>query len=160
MIRPYSSEDLPQVLAIYNEIVETGQYFYMEFPEKEAEIMQRLNKPGRDTFVYEADGEVMGFYFINPLFEGRSNHVANCAYAVSEAARGRKVGRQMAEHSIAYAKSKGYRSIAFVAVVATNTAANELWRKLGFRLVGTLHEGHRDKSGEFLDTNIYQLDLT
>jgi len=159
MIRPLRPSDLPQVTVIYNEIVETGEYFYMEFPVDEVKMLERLSVPGRETFVLEEDGEILGFYFINKLFEGRSSHVANCAYSVAKKARGKKVGQRMAEHSIQYAKENGFRSIAFVAVVATNTIANALWKKLGFRLVGSLHEGHRSKDGTFVDTNIYQLQL-
>lgn len=159
MIRLFSHADLSAVTSIYNEIVETGEYFYMEFPEDEETLLNRLSKPGRETFVLEEEGEILGFYFINPLFEGRSSHVANCAYAVSKKARGKKVGRRLAEHSIEYAKSKGYRSMAFVAVVANNTVANELWKKLGFRLAGTLHKAHLNKEGNYIDTNIYQLDF-
>ena len=160
MIRPFQPTDLPQVTAIYNEIVETGEYFYMEFPDDDESMLERLTLPGRETFVLEEDGEILGFYFINKLFEGRSSHVANSAYSVAKSARGKKVGRQLAEHSIQYAKQKGYRSIAFVAVVATNAMANALWKKLGFRLVGTLHDAHRNKLGNFIDTYIYQLDLS
>ncbi|HEX9651785.1 MAG TPA: GNAT family N-acetyltransferase [Cyclobacteriaceae bacterium] len=159
MIRFFESTDLDQITGIFNEVVETGEYFFTEFPLTAEQMRERLSTPERETVVLEDDGAILGFYYMNPLFEGRSNHVANCAYAVSKSARGKKVGSRLAEFSIEHARKKGYKSISFVAVVATNEVANHLWQKLGFRMVGTMKKSHRNKDGSFVDTNIYQLEL-
>jgi ribosomal protein S18 acetylase RimI-like enzyme len=57
---------------------------------------------------------------------------------VSSAARGRGVGRAMAEHVVAWHRAEGYRGIQFNAVVETNAAAVALWRSVGFTIVGTV----------------------
>jgi GNAT superfamily N-acetyltransferase len=50
------------------------------------------------------------------------------------------VGRALGEHLIDWARSQGYRSIQFNAVVETNTGAVHLWRSLGFAIIGTVPE--------------------
>lgn len=159
MIREFKPEDIEQITEIFNEVVETGEYFFTEFPLTDEQMMQRLSIADRETIVLEEDGKILGFYYMNPLFEGRSNHVANMSYAVSKNARGKRVGSKLAEYSISHARQKGYKSISFMAVVATNEVANHLWQKLGFRMVGTMKKSHRKKDGSFVDTYIYQLEL-
>ncbi len=44
----------------------------------------------------------------------------------------------MCEHSLAYARGRGFRAMQFNFVVATNTRAVELWKRMGFAIVGTL----------------------
>jgi ribosomal protein S18 acetylase RimI-like enzyme len=66
--------------------------------------------------------------------------VATASFMVSGAARGRGVGRALAEHVLAWASEAGYRAVQFNAVVETNTAAVHLWRSLGFEVIGTVPE--------------------
>ena len=44
----------------------------------------------------------------------------------------------MCRHSQEEAKALGFTAMQFNLVVATNTAAVRLWRKLGFEIIGTL----------------------
>lgn len=44
----------------------------------------------------------------------------------------------MCEHSLDYARSRGFRAMQFNFVVASNARAVELWKWLGFAIVGTL----------------------
>jgi ribosomal protein S18 acetylase RimI-like enzyme len=44
----------------------------------------------------------------------------------------------MCEHSLAHARTRGYRAIQFNFVVSTNERAVKLWQKLGFDIVGRL----------------------
>ncbi len=61
--------------------------------------------------------------------------------------RGRGVGRALAEHVVAWARTSGYRAMQFNAVVETNTGAVRLWRSLGFEVIGTVPEAfdHRER---------------
>jgi GNAT superfamily N-acetyltransferase len=53
---------------------------------------------------------------------------------------GRGVGRALGEHALGWARSQGYRSMQFNAVVETNEPAVKLWRSLGFEVIGTVPE--------------------
>jgi ribosomal protein S18 acetylase RimI-like enzyme len=44
----------------------------------------------------------------------------------------------MCEHSLTYAKSRGYRAMQFNFVVSTNERAVQLWQSMGFEIVGRL----------------------
>ena len=55
-------------------------------------------------------------------------------------ARGAGVGKAMCAHSLGEARRLGYRAMQYNLVAATNVAAVKLWQKMGFEIVGTLHE--------------------
>jgi GNAT superfamily N-acetyltransferase len=75
---------------------------------------------------------------MGPNRPGRGSHIGTASFMVSSAARGRGVGRALAEHVVAWHRDEGFRGIQFNAVVETNTAAVSLWRSLGFTVVGTV----------------------
>ena len=73
---------------------------------------------------------------------------------VSPSARGRGIGRAMAEHSLCEAERLGFRAMQFNFVVATNTTALRLWKDLGFRVVGTLPGAFRHTRRGFVDVYV------
>jgi GNAT superfamily N-acetyltransferase len=92
----------------------------------------------RDTFVVEDDGTILGSYYLRANQAGGGKHVCNCGYMTSAAASGRGVARRMCEHSLAYARERGFRAMQFNFVVSTNERAVHLWQSLGFQTVGRL----------------------
>ncbi len=93
--------------------------------------------PGR-TVVLEEDGLVLGSAQMGPNRPGRGDHVGTASFMVAPRARGRGVGRRLAEHVVRWHREQGYAGIQFNAVVETNTAAVALWRSLGFDVVGAV----------------------
>ncbi|HNK86213.1 MAG TPA: N-acetyltransferase, partial [Flavobacteriales bacterium] len=73
---------------------------------------------------------------------------------------GRGIGKLLCEHSIQFAKEKGYIGIQFNIVVCTNEAAVRLWQKFGFTIIGTTPKGFRHKDLGLVDTYIMFKDLT
>jgi ribosomal protein S18 acetylase RimI-like enzyme len=73
---------------------------------------------------------------------------------VAPAARGRGVGRALGEDFLEWARAEGYRAAQFNAVVETNTAAVELWRSLGFRIIGTVPEAFRHPRAGYVGLHI------
>jgi ribosomal protein S18 acetylase RimI-like enzyme len=53
-------------------------------------------------------------------------------------AAGRGVAAAMCEHSLGYARSRGFLAMQFNFVVSSNVAAVHLWEKFGFATVGRL----------------------
>ena len=78
---------------------------------------------------------------------GLGSHVANASFMVDPAGSGRGVGRALGQHCLREARRAGFEAMQFNLVVSTNTSAVELWKKLGFRVVGTLPRvfRHRDQ---------------
>ncbi|MDX2106910.1 MAG: GNAT family N-acetyltransferase [Candidatus Melainabacteria bacterium] len=79
-----------------------------------------------------------GAYFFKPQWPGRGSHIATATYMVSKSARGNGLGRQLGLHSLDSAFKHGYKSMQFNYVVSTNTSAVNLWKSLGFNVIGTL----------------------
>lgn len=81
-------------------------------------------------------------------------HVASATYVVSPAAQGKGIGRALVEHSIAKAQSDGFMAMQFNYVVATNSPAVELYKKLGFAIVGTLPKAFRHRRLGLVDAYV------
>lgn len=87
-IRKYKSGDLPEMIAVWNEVVEGG----VAFPQEEM-----LDSVGGEKFfaaqtycgVAEVDEKVLGLYILHPNNIGRCGHICNASYAVSSKSRGR-----------------------------------------------------------------------
>jgi ribosomal protein S18 acetylase RimI-like enzyme len=97
------------------------------------------------------DGSIAGTYFLKPNQPGLGSHVANCGYVVAPAARGQGLASAMCVHSQQEALAQGFRAMQFNLVVSTNETAVRLWRKLGFRIVGTLPAAFRHAQRGYVD---------
>jgi ribosomal protein S18 acetylase RimI-like enzyme len=104
----------------------------------EAQALAYWSRSDHETFVAEADGEVVGTYYLRPNQAGGGKHVCNCGYVTSATATGRGVARAMCEHSLEQARRRGYRAMQFNFVVSSNRRAVALWKSMGFYVVGRL----------------------
>jgi ribosomal protein S18 acetylase RimI-like enzyme len=94
--------------------------------------------PGNAVFVAEADGGVLGSYYLRANNRGGGAHVANCGFMTERDAFGRGIARTMCLHSLEEARKRGFTAMQFNFVISSNTRAVELWQSCGFRIVGTL----------------------
>lgn len=72
---------------------------------------------------------------------------------VSPDAKGKGVGKQMALHSIEEARSLGFRAVQFNFVVKSNTVAVNLWKSVGFEIIGEIPDAFRHSKNGL--TNAY-----
>jgi L-amino acid N-acyltransferase YncA len=138
-IRDATEDDWPRIWPVFREVVQAGETYAYD-PNLSSEQARRLwlmSSPAR-TVVAVEDDEVLGTATMGPNRPGRGSHVGTASFMVSSVARGRGVGRALAEHVVAWHRDEGFRGIQFNAVVETNTAAVSLWRSLGFTVVGTV----------------------
>lgn len=96
----------------------------------------------------------MGTYIIKPNQIDLGSYIANCSYMVNPKYHGRRTGKLLCEHSISFAKEKGFLGIQFNILVSTNEAAVSLWKKFGFEIIGKTPKGFRHKELGFVDTYI------
>jgi ribosomal protein S18 acetylase RimI-like enzyme len=104
----------------------------------------------------------MGSYYIKPNQPqgGGGDHVCNCGFMVSAQHRGKGVGRTMCEQSLAAAKALGFRAMQFNFVLASNTGAVRLWRRLGFWIVGTMPRAfYHPTLKAYVDAHVLYRDL-
>jgi L-amino acid N-acyltransferase YncA len=143
-IRLASEADWPAIWPIWHAVVAAGEsYPWMpDTDEPTARELWLLPAPA-EVFVAIESGRVLGTALLQPNKPGLGDHVANAGFMVDPAAQGRGVGRLLAEHALVRARESGYLAMQFNAVVATNTGAVNLWRSLGFELIGTVPDGFR-----------------
>lgn len=151
-IREYTQEDLPDMIRIWNQVVEDG----MAFPQ-----LETLDETsGKEFFgsmycgVAEMDGKVVGLYILHPNNNGRVGHIANASYAVERGTRGLHIGEKLVRDSLKQAKAQGFRIMQFNAVVASNIHAYHLYLREGFTDLGIIPGGFHDKNGEYEDIHV------
>lgn len=153
-IRAYTEKDIPEMIRIWNQVVEEG----VAFPQEDC----LDEKTGPEFFaaqsycgVAEEDGRILGMYILHPNSIGRVGHIANASYAVDAACRGSHIGEKLVTDCLAQAKGLGYRLMQFNAVVENNIHARHLYERLGFVYVGTIPKGFRMKDGSFQNICLY-----
>lgn len=159
-VRKYMAEDLPQMIEIWNEIVEEG----IAFPQEEL-----LSVDSGEAFfasqtftgvAEDADtGKILGLYILHPNNIGRCGHICNASYAVNSQYRGLHIGEKLVTDCMEKGKENGFRILQFNAVVATNTHARHLYERLGFVQLGTIKGGFRMKDGHYEDICPYYHEL-
>jgi L-amino acid N-acyltransferase YncA len=140
-IRAAVPEDWPSIYRFYSEIVEAGESY--AFPPRQTLDEARpwwMERPPGVTVVAVDGVDILGSAKAGPNRPGRGAHVATASFMVDPAHRGRGVGRALCEYVLSWARAAGYASMQFNAVVETNTAAVELWKALGFAVIGTVPE--------------------
>jgi GNAT superfamily N-acetyltransferase len=105
--------------------------------------------------------ECLGSFYIKPNYPGRSSHVCNAGFLVTDASRNRGVGRLMGEAYIDWAPRLGYTYSVFNLVYETNVASCRIWDALGFKRIGRVKGCGNLKSypGRLVDAIIYGRDL-
>jgi L-amino acid N-acyltransferase YncA len=142
-IRPATPADADAIWRIFQSVIAGGDTYTFLPDTPRAEALAYFLGPGVSSWVIEDDGQVVGMYKLIPNHGGLGSHVANASFMVDPAVHGKGAGRAMGEHCLAEASRAGYKAMQFNFVVSTNTGAVELWKKLGFQVVGTLPKAFR-----------------
>ena len=152
VIRAYEEKDLPEMIGIWNEVVEEG----IAFPQEEP-----LDKrAGRSFFASQTycgvaeetgNGSIFGLYILHPNNVGRCSHICNASFAVHSQTRGLHIGEKLVTDCLIQAKRHGFQILQFNAVVASNTYARRLYERLGFVQLGTIPGGFRMKDESYAD---------
>ena len=150
-IREFRTEDAREAAAVWNEVVEDG----VAFPQTEL-LTEETGRAFFEEQTYtgvaeDENGTLVGLYILHPNNVGRCGHICNCSYAVRSSCRGQKVGELLVRDSLKQGKACGFRILQFNAVVATNTPALRLYKKIGFTPLGTIPGGFLMKDGTWED---------
>lgn len=150
LIRKYEIEDLPEMIRIWNEVVEEG----IAFPQEEC----LTGETGKTFFkeqtycgvAVDSDSkQIYGLYILHPNNVGRCGHICNASYAVDKKARGLHIGEKLVLDCLTQGRLHGYRVLQFNAVVESNTHARHLYERLGFTQLGVIPKGFRMKDGSY-----------
>ncbi|KAF2000401.1 histone acetyltransferase Spt10 [Amniculicola lignicola CBS 123094] len=110
---------------------------------------------------HDWEKECLGSFYIKPNYPGRSSHVCNGGFLVTDGARNRGVGRLMGETYLDYAPRLGYTYSVFNLVYETNVVSCRIWDALGFKRIGRVKGCGNLKSypNELVDAIIYGREL-
>lgn len=106
------------------------------------------------SFVAATETGILGMYKFGSNYPGLGSHVASATYLVSPEAQGQGIGRALVLNSLAQAQDAGYMAMQFNYVVSTNAPAVELYKKLGFAIVGTLPKAFRHQQLGLVDAYV------
>ena len=137
-LRAATAADHPAIWEILRPVFRAGETYAIDPAISQSDALAYWCGPGRDVRVAEADGVVLGSYYIRPNAEGGGAHVCNCGFVTAAAAQGRGVARAMLAEVLDRATQSGYRAMQFNFVISTNTRAVALWQTAGFEIVGRL----------------------
>ncbi|HBP04408.1 MAG TPA: GNAT family N-acetyltransferase [Stenotrophomonas sp.] len=152
-IRPASADDIDAMWAIFKAAIaaEDALPFAGTF---EAGTFRSHWFGVQPAFVAVLEGRVAGMYKMGANYPDLGAHVASATYVVDPRVQGRGIGRALVEHSLDRARSEGFLAMQFNYVVSSNAPAVELYRKLGFAVVGTLPEAFRHRTLGLVDVYV------
>lgn len=153
-IRLADKNDFNEIWRIFRKIILRGDTYVNSDETTKPKARAKWLNPQAQTFIAEIDGKICGAYLIKANQVGRGSHIANCSYIVDENVRGLGVGKTLALHSIENAKNLGFKAIQFNFVVSTNLAAVNLWKSVGFKIIGTAPKAFNHKDLGYVDSYI------
>ncbi|WP_419992873.1 N-acetyltransferase family protein [Streptomyces boninensis] len=163
MIREATAADWDAIWPFFHEIAAAGETFVypLDLDKDQGREWWMITKaPGRSVVAVDDEHGVVGTAHMNTNRPGNGSHMGTASFMVDPAHAGRGIGRALCEYVIEWARGAGYRGIVFNAVVETNTAAVELYRKLGFSVLGTVPEGFKHPDKGYVGLHMMHLPLT
>lgn len=137
-IREADESDWSAIWPIIRPVVAAGDTYVFAPDTSESVLKDYWHAAEKWTYVATLDSGIVGTFWLKPNQPGLGSHVANAAYMVSPDAVGKGVGKQMAIWSLDEARRLGFTAMQFNFVVKSNTVAVNLWKKLGFEIVGEI----------------------
>jgi L-amino acid N-acyltransferase YncA len=153
-IRAATNKDRDAIWEIFHAVVAPGDTYTIDPQISRNDALAYWMQREAHTYVAEQESAIVGTYILKANQKAGGAHVANAGYMVAASARGFGVGRAMAEHSLGEARRFGFRAMQFNFVVSTNESAVHLWRKLGFKIVGTLPKAFHHPARGFVDAYV------
>jgi L-amino acid N-acyltransferase YncA len=155
-VREARSDDWPEVWAFLHDIVLAGETYAYDpaMSETEARLMWFLAPPARTVVAVSDDDAVIGSANMYANRGGGGSHVASASFMVDPRCWGQGAGRALGHDAIDWARREGFRAMQFNAVVESNTRAVELWKSLGFEIVGTVPESFKHPTEGYVGLHV------
>jgi len=150
--------DVEPLRRLYEIIVAEGtSYPHARFPNRD-DFMDYWFRGKSTVAAYlverSLDSRMLGAFYLKPNWPGRARQVANAGFVVTPEWRNKGLGWLLGATMLQYAKELGYRSVIFNLVFSENQAAQHLWKKLGFSVLGAIPGAVRKDDGTYQDALI------
>lgn len=153
-IRLATPTDHEAVWHIISNVISTGDTYVFAPDSSQEKMLTYWFATDKKTYVAEENNEILGTFYLKENQMDLGAHMVNAGYMVSENARGKGIGKAMAEFSLREAKRLGFRGMQFNLVVKTNERAVKLWLKMGFSIIGEIPEAYKHSSLGFVNAYI------
>jgi GNAT superfamily N-acetyltransferase len=137
-IRAFVEADWPQVWPILREVVQAADTFAYDPAMTEAQARDVWIEAPPGLTVVAVGDRILGTAKMGPNRPGPGSHVATASFMVAADARGRGIATALCRFALDWAREQGFAGMQFNAVVETNQAAVEIYKRLGFSIVGTV----------------------
>jgi len=154
IIRPANTPDHDAMWRIFQAVVATGTSYSFAPETRRENGLAYFIGPQIASWVAETEGRVVGMYKLIPNRPDLGSHVTNASFMVDPTCAGRGVGQALGLHSLREARRTGFQAMQFNFVVSTNTAAVNLWKKLGFAIAGTLPRAFQHRELGLVDAYV------
>ncbi|MGA7315855.1 MAG: GNAT family N-acetyltransferase [Silvibacterium sp.] len=142
-IRPATGDDAAAIWMVIEPAIRAGETYALPPDLAKDDALGYWFSPNHEVFVALSDGQVVGSYYLRPNQGGGGSHVANCGYMTAPWAAGGGIAKAMCQHSLDYARNRGFLAMQFNLVVSTNERAVRLWQHMGFEIVGCIPKAFR-----------------
>ncbi|MGY6741743.1 MAG: N-acetyltransferase family protein [Cecembia sp.] len=147
--------DYDGVWEIFLDVISRGDVFSFLPETPKSDLRKLWFADNMDTFVaVDNSGKIVGSYYVKPNQPGLGSHIANGGYMVHSEEKGKGIGRLLCQHSIDFAREKGYLGMQFNMVISTNASAVKLWKSFGFSIIGTIPQAFRHQKLGLVDAYI------
>jgi ribosomal protein S18 acetylase RimI-like enzyme len=141
-IRRGTTDDAASIVAVLQAIVAEKSYSAIDCPfplEQEREYLKSLSARESVFLAETAERQVVGFQSLDQWTRlvHSMDHVGQLGTFVLKEWRGHGIGKQLAAHTLAFARSGGYEKLV-IYVRASNTGAQAFYAGLGFVSCGRL----------------------
>ncbi len=153
-IRSIPAEDIPQVLEIYAQGVESGRSTFVRTVPT-AEEWDAGHLPFSRIGAYEGD-LLIGWAALSPT-SSRPHYRGVCEVSlyIRDGYRSAGIGTELLKAEMADAEKNGVWSL-YGNIFSSNTASIRMCEKAGWRIVGTREKIAQDRFGNWTDTTVVE----
>lgn len=127
--------------------------------EQEAEYLNTVGTSEKDLFLLAREnGKPIGMANYSTFSKPRMAHRGAIGISVRKSAWGKGIGTTLMEKLLSFAKNSAHAEIVSLEVRSDNDRAVRLYKKFGFRTIGTF-EGYFKVDGELINFDIMEKQL-
>lgn len=149
--------DLKSMLSMINSLAEEKAYIIVQKKltiEQERKylknVLNEIREKKRIDLVLDINGDILGNAKISIEDKGPRKHMGELGISIKKEARGKKLGEKLLEKIIEEAVKKLKVKIITLYVVSKNKVAINLYKKMGFKKLGTVKKGY-NHYGKLMD---------
>jgi len=159
VIRPAEPRDGEAIAAIYNQGIEDRQATFQTRTHEPGELELKVEQRGGALFVAERDGGVVGWAGWSGYDDPAEHYagIGEAAVYVAREARGSGAGAELLQALATEGRRAGLHKLV-AKIFTTNAASIALFRRCGFREVGT-HRRHARLDDEWKDVLVMERPL-